>query len=83
MFFKGDRVGDFYADLIVADLVIFELEAFERIKPVHTVQLLSHAASLRLGLLMNFHVPVARSGRRSRHRCPSGPALYATWPSAR
>lgn len=59
MFFKGERVGDFFADLIVEDLVILELKAIERFKPVHTAQLLSylHAANLRLGMLVNFHVP--------------------------
>lgn len=59
MFFKGDRVGDFYADLIVEDSVILELKAVERLVGVHTAQLLSYlrAAGLRLGILMNFNVP--------------------------
>jgi GxxExxY protein len=58
MFFKGERVGDFFADLIVEDTVILELEAVERWKGVHTAQLLTylHAAHLRLGILMNFNV---------------------------
>ena len=59
MFFKGDRVGDFYADLIVEDAVILELKAVERLKGVHTAQVLSYlsASRLRLGILMNFNVP--------------------------
>ena len=59
MFFKGDRVGDFYADLIVEDAIILELKAVERLQAVHTAQLLSYlsAAGLRLGMLMNFNVP--------------------------
>ena len=59
MFFKGDRVGDFFADLIVEDAVILELKAIERLKAVHTAQLLTylHAANLRLGMLINFNVP--------------------------
>ena len=58
MFFKGERVGDFYADLIVEDAVILELKAIEGWKGVHTAQLLTylHAAKLRLGMLMNFNV---------------------------
>lgn len=58
MFFKGDRVGDFFADLIVEDAVILELKAVDRWKGVHTAQLLTylHAANLRLGMLMNFNV---------------------------
>jgi GxxExxY protein len=59
MFYKGDRVGDFYADLIVEDAIILELKAVERLRAVHTAQLLSYlsAAELRLGMLMNFNVP--------------------------
>ena len=59
MFFKGDRVGDFYADLIVEDTIILELKAVERLQAVHTAQLVSYlsAAGLRLGMLMNFNVP--------------------------
>jgi GxxExxY protein len=59
MFFKGERVGDFYADLIVEDAIILELKAVERFKGVHTAQLLSYlsATGLRLGMLMNFNVP--------------------------
>jgi GxxExxY protein len=59
MYFKGNRVGDFLADVIVDDAVILELKAVERFKAVHTAQLLSylHATDLRLGILMNFNVP--------------------------
>jgi GxxExxY protein len=59
MFFKGERVGDFYADLIVEEAIILELKAVERLKAVHTAQLLSYlsATGLRLGMLMNFNVP--------------------------
>ena len=39
MFFKGERVGDFFADLIVEDAVILELKAIDRCKGVHTAQL--------------------------------------------
>src|SRR5256885_13830239 len=58
MWFKGERVGDFYADLIVDDAIILELKAVERWKGVHTAQILSYlsAARLRLGILMNFNV---------------------------
>ncbi len=58
MYFKGERVGDFYADLIVEDAVILELKAIEGWKGVHVAQLLTylHAAKLRLGMLMNFNV---------------------------
>jgi GxxExxY protein len=59
MFFKGERVGDFYADLIVEETVILELKAVERVKSVHIAQLVTYlsATGLRLGMLMNFNVP--------------------------
>jgi GxxExxY protein len=59
MFFKDERVGDFYADLIVENAIILELKAVERLKSVHTAQLLTYlsATGLRLGMLMNFNVP--------------------------
>ena len=58
MFFKGERIGNFYADLIVEDTVILELKAVERLKGVHTAQVLSYlsATRLRLAILMNFNV---------------------------
>src|SRR5687767_3839757 len=48
MFFKGERVGDFYADLIVEDVIILELKAVERLKAVHTAQLLSYLSATKL-----------------------------------
>jgi GxxExxY protein len=58
MFYKGEPVGTFRADLVVEDTVILELKAVERLTSVHTAQLLSYlrAAQLRLGILMNFNV---------------------------
>ena len=51
-------------DIVVENLVIVELKAAERIIPVHEAQLLSYLklARLRVGLLLNFHTPVLKSG---------------------
>ena len=51
-------------DIVVEHLVIVELKAVERIIPVHEAQLLSYLklAKLRVGLLLNFHTPVLKSG---------------------
>jgi GxxExxY protein len=59
VFYKGERVGTFRADLIVEDAVMLELKAVERFQAVHTAQLLSylHAVNLRLGILMNSMCP--------------------------
>ena len=51
-------------DLVVEDTVVVEIKAAERIIPVHEAQLLSYLklAGKPLGLLLNFHVPVLKSG---------------------
>ena len=51
-------------DLVVERIVVVEIKAVERIIPVHEAQLLSYLklANFRVGLLMNFHTPVLKSG---------------------
>ena len=51
-------------DLIVEDEIIVEIKAIEKLLPIHEAQLLSYLrlAKKRVGLLMNFHVPVLKSG---------------------
>jgi GxxExxY protein len=54
----------FHADLIVEGLVIVEMKAIELIAPVHKKQLLTYLrlADKRLGLLINFNVPLIKQG---------------------
>jgi GxxExxY protein len=54
----------FKADLIVEELVILELKSVEQVHPVHKKQLLTHLrlTDKRLGLLINFNVPVIKDG---------------------
>ncbi len=51
-------------DLIVGSLVVVELKAVEKLDPIHEAQLLTYLrlSGLWLGLLVNFNVPVLRSG---------------------
>jgi GxxExxY protein len=51
-------------DLVVEDEVVVEIKAIEKLVPIHEAQLLSYLriAKKRLGLLMNFHVPVLKDG---------------------
>ncbi|HKC59749.1 MAG TPA: GxxExxY protein [Myxococcales bacterium] len=53
-------------DLVVQDEVVVELKSLERIQPVHESQLLTYLklSRYRLGLLINFNVPVLRHGIR-------------------
>lgn len=54
----------FRADIIVEGSVILELKSVETILPVHKKQLLTclRLTDLRLGLLINFNVPLRRDG---------------------
>ena len=51
-------------DFIVAGKVIIELKAVEAFQPVHEAQLLTYLrlAGCRVGLLVNFNVPVLKRG---------------------
>jgi len=53
-------------DMMVAGKVIVELKVVEIILPVHKAQLLSYLklSNKKLGLLLNFNVPVMKSGIR-------------------
>ena len=51
-------------DMVVEDEIIVEIKAIEKLLPIHDAQLLSYLrlARRRVGLLMNFHVPVLKNG---------------------
>ena len=53
-------------DMIVDGRVIVELKAVEVMHPIHTAQLLTYLklTGLRVGLLINFNVPLIREGIR-------------------
>lgn len=55
-------------DMVVEDSVIVELKAVERLLPVHEAQLLTYLklSTYRLGLLINFNVPLIRDGIKRR-----------------
>ncbi len=63
--YKNEEIGkDFFIDVLVEDAVVVELKAIEIVLPVHEVQLVTYLklARKRLGLLINFNVPVLRDG---------------------
>lgn len=61
----SEPVGDYYADLLVADRVIVELKAAQAIVKQHEAQLLNYlsATPYEVGLLLNFG-PEAKFIRR-------------------
>ena len=65
--YKGIELDAGYRlDLLVANALIVEVKAVESLLPVHSAQLLTYLklAICRLGLLLNFNVPVMRDGIR-------------------
>ncbi len=58
--YEGSIVGDYYADMIVANLIIIELKACETLNVNHQHQLQNYlkATDMEVGLLFNFgHKP--------------------------
>lgn len=57
--FRGVRVGEFYADIVVEDKVILELKALPALSGEHEAQLINYlqASGIEVGLLLNFGTP--------------------------
>ena len=67
LFYKGKPLEkDFRIDILVANEIIIELKAVECLLPVHEAQIISYLklAEKRLGFLINFNVPLLKSGFR-------------------
>ena len=63
--YKGVKLDCGYKiGLLVGDEVILELKAAEKLLPIHQAQLLTYLklARKRLGLLINFNVPLLTQG---------------------
>jgi GxxExxY protein len=56
----------FRVDFIVADAVILEVKAVERLMPIHVAQALSYLrfAQKKVGLVINFHAEHIRDGMK-------------------
>lgn len=63
--YKGIILDDVYRmDVVVDGKLVLELKAVERLDPIHDAQILTYLrlSKIRLGLLINFNVPVLKSG---------------------
>jgi GxxExxY protein len=63
--YKGiDLDAGYVIDLVYDKRVVVELKAVERVIPVHEAQLLTYMklTGIRVGLLLNFNVPVLKDG---------------------
>jgi GxxExxY protein len=56
VWFRGRKVGQYYADLIVEGVILLELKAARTLEPAHEAQLLHYlrATEVEVGLLLNF-----------------------------
>ncbi len=54
--FWGEVIGEYYADIVVNDLVILELKAAETLLQEHELQLINYlkATNMEVGLQLNF-----------------------------
>jgi GxxExxY protein len=63
--YKGAKVGEYYADIVVENQVILEIKAIESLQKIHEAQLLNYlkATGYKIGLLVNFKHPKAEVKR--------------------
>lgn len=56
VYYKGELVGDYFADIIIENKIIIELKAVKQILPEHEAQLTNYlrATDAEVGLLLNF-----------------------------
>ncbi len=56
VYYDGNEVGDYFADMVVNNCVIVELKAAESLCHEHEVQLVNYlrATKIEVGLLLNF-----------------------------
>jgi len=68
VYFEGELVGDFLADIIVENRLILELKAVSKLNSAHEVQLVNYltATKIDIGLLLNFGAVSLEFKRKSR-----------------
>jgi GxxExxY protein len=56
VYFEGEKIGDYYADILVEDKIILELKSVEKIVDAHRAQVLHYlkATGLQLAIILNF-----------------------------
>ncbi|WP_295455643.1 GxxExxY protein [uncultured Thiodictyon sp.] len=68
--FRGECVGDFFADMLVDDKVLIELKAVKALAPEHQAQIINYlnATGIEVGLLRNFGHPKLEYRRFTRSK---------------
>lgn len=59
VFYDGEAVGDYFADILVEGIVLLELKAMRAIEEAHQAQMLNYlkTTGLEIGLILNFGTP--------------------------
>jgi GxxExxY protein len=77
VWYEGEVVGKYYADILVEDLVILELKASETVVEEHKIQLVNYlkATEIEIGLLLNFgkEPHISRKIFENRFKRPQSP----------
>lgn len=70
VWYKGQSVGGYFADVVVDDQIIIEVKAVRALAPEHQAQLLHYlkATGMKLGLLFNFGAPSFEFKRMAKTR---------------
>ena len=81
VYYDGQVVGEYFADLLVAGVVIVELKAVKRLLEEHEAQLLNYlkATPYEVGLLLNFG-PKAEIKRKAFDNSRKGPMRWLEKP---
>ncbi|MCX2745179.1 GxxExxY protein [Mangrovivirga sp. M17] len=63
--YKNEKLDSgFRLDLLIENKLILEIKSVKELEPIHTAQLLTYLklTNLKLGLLLNFNVPLMKNG---------------------
>lgn len=63
--YKGNEIGQYFADILVENQIIVEVKAVESLRKIHEAQLLNYlkATGFKVGMLVNFTYPKAQIKR--------------------
>lgn len=77
VYYRGEQVGDFIADILVENLIILELKSVNEIHPAHEAQLVNYlyATGLEVGLLLNFGATQLGIKRKHKTYKPKSPPV--------
>lgn len=73
VWYKGEQVGDFRADILVDKRIILELKAVRELNPIHEAQLVNYLVATRLdyGYLINYGGEKFRIALKTREYNPT------------